>query len=200
LGRACLDFCKMHSDVIVIYANPLAIAGYSFFKFNQLYNVKRYRLSGDNTIPFSGKFTIEQVSPSDIQVLGQLNEKCYLGNRTLLMEHFCRDYNASIYSIKDGAEIIGYVAIREENSLLIIGPLIAFLEIAVIDLLSYVTYILKNKNIIFDAPENIFNTLITKYNLPFKEEPVVVKKMFWSKKNVLEKDDCLYVIGGHHFS
>lgn len=198
LSNVCMKYLKENSKVIIIYANPRAVSAYGRHGFKELFDVRRFQING-----FKGEITSKNVtagSKNDIDRCIKLNLECYKKERFKITNELFKLNGSRLYLYTENNEYNGYAFVRINGNNCIIGPLVALNDEAAVEIIKKVKEDHKEFKLIVEAPEEKFTNLLERYEADYEKLEVVVKKMYCGDENLLENDDCLYVIGGHHFS
>lgn len=197
LGQKCLELSLNSSLLTVIYANRLAVNAYLRKGFIPLFDVKRIRLKGKVCQDDERIFNTENNFTSILN----LDKQIYNFDRSKLFNSLMKYKGARCFVLKHTEEkCSGYAFVREVKNEIFVGPLTGVEEKDIRGLLRGILKIYNDKYISLDVPMMKLPVFRNIEGVEVLEEDLIVKKMFIGERRMLEDDDKVYAIGGHHFS
>lgn len=199
LSAACLEVIRQCSDLIVVYANRRAVTAYTRFGFTPLHLVTRVRV-GLPTPAAIAAASDREVTSAALSDVASLDRRCYRTDRTALLDSLSVYEGGRFLAYRrDGmGPVEGSAFVRRSSAGYVIGPLLAADDAVARRLLYATLSALPNREAVIEA--NRDTLAAASPDLRFEPTDVAVRKMYWGRKELLEDDDFICAIGGHHFS
>ena len=202
LAAACLDSVRTRSDLIVVYANKRAVTAYERVGFKPLHLVTRVRVAAGEAVAGDSMSSPNgEIGPVDVDEVAALDRRCYRVDRAALLRGL---------SVYDGAEFFGYrrtgesplegaAFVRRCGGDYLVGPLLATDDGVAVRLLHGVVGRLPARRAVLELNRESPGVRGSSA-LSFEETTVAVRKMYCGREELLEDDELLHAVGGHHFS
>ena len=200
LGLRCLSAAWERSRLVVAYANRRAVRAYARTGFRTAHWVTRYQatLVDSSAVPLPGH---SDINPVDVEEVLDMDQQCYGADRRELLSALAVYADGRFYGYRERGlrGLAGYAFVRKCSNEYLIGPIVAVGDAIASSLVL---------RILTDLPTSTASLEVNKEGLPqsrsfsirFERTAVSVRKMYVGSDTLLEENDLLYAIGGHHFS